>query len=231
MKKFLLYIAAFFTVSALILFLYGKFCEMFFLEIKYFPIESRRAWAMKQHDGKYDYAVLGSSRAEGAFDMKLLDSIIQKNGINIGSNGSGFVDNFLVLSKFLENKNKINTLYLQVDNYCLDPERSFSNSFHVFNFLPFWKDTIYQQAISHYLTKKDKYLFNNFPWMRFYVYNKYFSPLEVSRRIYLSNRKGNKRIDQLLKSTTLKPTALKDSSRFFFKKNSRKFIIDNFDIE
>ncbi len=231
MKKFLSYIAIFFAVAALLLFLYGQFCEKFFLERKYFPNESRRAWAMKQYNGQYDYAVLGSSRAEGAFDMILLDSISQKKGINISSNGSGFVDNFLVLHKFLDNKNTIKTLYLQVDNYSLDPEGNFSNAFHVFNFLPFWKDSTYQNAILHYLPKKDQILFKNIPWMRFYVYNKYFSPLEVSRRILLSRRKDKKRADQLLISSTIKPEILGDSSRFFFKNNSDHFSVNNFDVE
>ena len=231
MKKFLSYIAIFFAVAALLLFIYGQFCEKFFLERKYFPTESRRSWAMKQYKGQYDYAVLGSSRAEGAFDMKLLDSITQKNGINISSNGSGFVDNFLVLHKFLENKNTIKTLYLQVDNYSLDPEGNFSNAFHVFNFLPFWKDSIYQNAILHYLPKKDQILFKNFPWMRFYVYNKYFSPFEVSRRILMSRRKEKKRADQLLISTTIKPEKVGDSSRFFFKNNTNRFRVNQFDVE
>ncbi len=231
MKKFLSYIAIFFAVAALLLFIYGQFCEKFFLERKYFPNESRRAWAMKQFNGQYDYAVLGSSRAEGAFDMKLLDSLSRKNGINISSNGSGFVDNFLVFHKFLENKNAIKTLYLQVDNYSLDPEGNFSNAFHVFNFLPFWKDAVYRNAITHYLPQKDKVLFKYLPWMRFYVYNKYFSPLEVSRRIFLSRKKEKKRADQLLISSTIKPEKVGDSSRFFFKNNSDRFSVNQFDVE
>jgi hypothetical protein len=230
MKKFLKNIALFFTISAMLLFLYAQFCEWFFVQRKYFPEESRRSWAMKQINGHYDYAVLGSSRAEGAFDMILLDSLTQQSGINIASNGSGFVDNFLVLNKFLANNNHIKTLYLQVDNYSLDPEGNFSNAFHAFNFLPYWKEKTYQEAIKHYLPQKDKLLFENLPWMRFYVYNKYFSPVEVARRLMLSRKKTVKRMDQKLRANAMKPVGYGDSARFFHRPHSDSFSINPFDV-
>jgi hypothetical protein len=229
MKKFLRNIALFFVVSFAILFGYAQFCEWFFNLKKYFPDDSRRSWAMKQQNGNYDFAILGSSRAEGAFDMKLLDSVTAQKGINIASNGSGFVDNYLVFHKFLENRNRINTLYLQVDNYSLDPEANFSNAFHVFNFLPFWKDSIYQRAITHYLSEKDRIIFKQSSWLRYYVYNKYFSPIEVSRRLLLS-RKQSKRMDQKLKGNPASTTPVNDSARFFYKSGSDSFKINSFDV-
>ncbi|MEN9964799.1 MAG: hypothetical protein RL582_1894 [Bacteroidota bacterium] len=229
MRKFLRNITVFFLVSFAILFGYGQFCEWFFNLRNYLPDDSRRSWAMKQQNGQYDFAVLGSSRAEGAFDMKLLDSLSSQKGINIASNGSGFVDNYLVFQKFLENRNHINTLYLQVDNYSLDPEANFSNAFHVFNFLPFWKDSLYQQAISHYLSEKDRTIFQYSPWLRYYVYNKYFSPIEVSRRLWLS-RKQAKRMDQKLKANPVLVASKPDSARFFHKAGSDRFSINPFDV-
>ena len=229
MKKFLKHIGLFFIVSFAILFAYAQFCEWFFNLKDYFPDDSRRSWAMKQKNGNYDYAVLGSSRAEGAFDMQLLDSVTLQKGINIASNGSGFVDNYLVFYSFLKNNNHIKTLYLQVDNYSLDPEANFSNAFHVFNFLPFWKDTVYQQPIQHYLSEKDKLIFTKTPWLRYYVYNKYFSPIEVSRRILLS-RKKSKRMDQKLKGSPDVATSNMDSARFIYKPGSDTFKINPFDV-
>jgi hypothetical protein len=230
MKKFLKNIVIFFAISTMVLFLYAQFCEWFFLQRKFYPEESRRSWAMKQTNGHYDYAILGSSRAEGAFDMILLDSLTHQSGINIASNGSGFVDNYLVLNKFLQNNNQIKTLYLQVDNYSLDPEGNFSNAFHAFNFLPYWKEKTYQEAIKHYLTQKDILLFNCLPWMRFYVYNKYFSPVEVGRRLMLSRKKSSKRMDQKLRANLVKPVGYGDSTRFFHSPHSDSFSINPFDV-
>ncbi len=230
MKKFFKKILVYLFVSLLILTVYGLFCECFFGIQKYFPNDSKRAWSMKQQSQQYDYAVLGSSRAEEAFDMLLLDSLIQEKGINIGCNGSGYVDNYLVLNKFLQNKNTIKTLFLQVDIYSLDPEHNFSNSFHVYNFLPFWHDTIFKSAISHYLSSSDQMVFNYAPWMRFYVYNKYFSPIEVIRRLKQNSYPEKKRFD--------KPTwyfstpELKTDSSIFFKKGlPREIKIQPFDVE
>jgi hypothetical protein len=47
----------------------------------------------------------------------------------------------------------------------------------------------------------------------------------------LSRKKEKKRADQLLISTTLKPEKVGDSSRFFFKNNSDRFSVNQFDVE
>lgn len=215
----------FFLLSA-----YGFFCEWFFTKEKYFPDESKRAWSMKQQNTRFDYAVLGSSRAEGAFDMSLLDSLLQQKGINIGCNGSGFVDNYLVFSRFIQNHNSIKTLFLQVDVYSLDPEHNFSNSFHVYNFLPFWKEDIFKTAISHYLTRSDSLVFTYLPWMRFYVYNKYFSPFEVLRRVKngQSVKIAKKDRPQYYFTT---PKIFTDSSIFYKNSIPRGITIQSFDVD
>ncbi len=230
MKVLLKKTLIFLLVIFLLLSAYGFFCEWFFIKEKYFPNESKRAWSMKQRNTFFDYAVLGSSRAEGAFDMNLLDSLIKQKGINIGCNGSGFVDNYLVFNKFLQNNNKIKTLFLQVDIYSLDPEHNFSNSFHVYNFLPFWHDTIFKSAISHYLSKSDQIIFNYTPWFRFYVYNKYFSPIEVARRLKQRNYSENKRIEKPIYYAS-PPKQKIDSSIFYKKGLPREIKIQPFDVE
>jgi hypothetical protein len=229
MNRFLIKTGIFLIISFLMLWAYGTFCEWFFVKTSYFPNDSRRYWAMKQKNIDADYVVLGSSRAEGAFDMQLLDSLTHQHGINLSSNGSGYVDNYLVLSKFLEHGNQVKLLYLQVDNYSLDPEGSFSNAFHVFNFLAYWHDPEFQKIIAHYLTPFQQRLFYALPWLRFYVYNKYFSPVEVIRRVKLKNKSGAIRMDQKLKASFLAPSTLPDSSRFFGGNGTRKFQVNAFD--
>ena len=231
MKNILLRLSLFFSICLVILIAYGFLCEWFFKQEKFLPSDSRRYWAMKQKNQEFDYVVLGSSRAEGAFDMAMLDSLTGLKGINIGSNGSGFVDNYLVLTRFIENKNKFKYLFLQTDIYSLDPTRSFSNAFHVYNFIPYWKSPVFKDAISHYLDNTDQKMFSLAPWMRFYKYNKYYSPLQMVSR-FRSAKKKNKRLDQQIKSTAAFPkNYMIDSTLFFKSKGSKKITVDSFDLK
>ena len=230
MKNFIKNSFIFLCICASILYAYCVFCEWFFNQDKFLPSNSRRYWAMKQSKGVFDYAVLGSSRAEGAFDMKMLDSLTGLKGINIGADGSGYVDNYLVFNKFLNNKNKIKYLFLQTDVYSLDPTRSFSNAFHVYNFLPYWKNPVFKEALCHYLDSTDIFLFTNLPWLRFYKYNKFYSPLQIIE-IMKTKSQVSKRIDQNIKSSMIVPTKTKTDSTVFFKpENSRKIFVDSFDL-
>lgn len=97
--------------------------------------KSKRQWVDRLSMNIFDYAVLGSSRAHGAFDMKLLDSLLQKKGVNIGADGSGHLDNYLSLYRFIKQGNKIDKLFLVVDQSSLNSEESFSSPFHPFDYL------------------------------------------------------------------------------------------------
>lgn len=206
---------------------YGWFCEWFFNQQKYFNEDSKRLWVMKQKNRSFDFAVLGSSRGDGAFDMPLLDSLLQIKGVNIASDGSGYVDNYLILNKFLQNNNKIRYLFLQTDIYALDPVRNFSNAFHVHNFLPFWKEEMYKNTIEHYLDSTDRFLFNAVPSLRFYKYNKYYSPYEVVRRI-INAKQISAQYKNVYYSNSVAPSKI-DSSKIIKQSNSRSFSIEPFD--
>jgi hypothetical protein len=230
MKFFILRSFIFLSICFLALAAYGLFCEWFFRNDTYLPQSSKRYWAMKLKNGDYDYAVLGSSRAEGAFDLNLLDSLIGLQGVNIAANGSGYVDNYLVLNKFLKNGNKIKYLFLQADIYSLDPEGSFSNAFHVYNFAPYYKDSVYKKAIDHYLSNEDQQMFHYISWLRFYKYNKYFSPLQVCQR-YKQSKSSLKRPDlNVFADSSFRNDFIQDSSRFYKKPGSKQFKVDSFDL-
>jgi hypothetical protein len=230
MKSFILRSVVFLSVSFLALIAYGYFCEWFFLENKFLPQNSKRYWAMKLQNGNYDYAVLGSSRGEGAFDLNQLDSLTGLNGVNISANGSGYVDNYLVLTKFLQNGNRIKYLFLQTDIYSLDPEGSFSNAFHVYNFAPYYGDSIYKNAIDHYLSVEDQTMFHYLPLLRFYKYNKYFSPVQIVQR-YKQSKGGLKRPDLNVKSDSVYTSITNvDSSRFLKNAGSKYLKVNSFDL-
>ncbi|SMP19850.1 hypothetical protein SAMN06265367_10339 [Algoriphagus winogradskyi] len=165
---------------------YGAFCDYFFTQKRYLDLAEKKQWVLAQDGGDYDYAVLGSSRAYGAFDMNMLDSLTGMSGINLASNGSGFKDNLLVLNLFLQN-NTIDKLFLQVDLGSLNSKESFSNEFHAFTFLPYWEDSIVQKVLRNDIPALDNRLTSLIPQWRYFYFNKYFSPKEVLRRAELSD--------------------------------------------
>lgn len=167
----------------LVLFIYGygSFCDYFFTQNRFLDLSEKKQWVLAQKGGSFDYAVLGSSRAYGAFDMVLLDSLSGKNGINLGSNGSGFKDNYLVFSHFLKS-NTIKALYLQVDMHSLNSKESFSNEFHAFTFMPYWEDAEMKSLLKEEIPLLDNLVSDIFPEWRYFYFNKYFSPKEIIRR-------------------------------------------------
>lgn len=162
---------------------WGRFCNWFFSKPEYLDDKSnKRAWVVKLRDKKFDRGVLGSSRAYNSFDMASLNRYLGGSDVNLGANGSGYVDNFLTLYLFLANHNHIDTLFLQVDIYSLDSKSNFSNAFHTYQFLPYWSDSIVVRSLWPYLDSKDRVIWTYLPDLRYFKYNKYFSPKEVARR-------------------------------------------------
>ena len=186
MNQFLSKIGISAVFLLLFIYSYGSFCDYFFTQDRFLDLSEKKQWVLAQNGGSFDYAVLGSSRAYGAFDMVLLDSLTGKNGINLGSNGSGFKDNYLVLSHFLKS-NTIEELYLQVDMNSLNSKESFSNEFHAFTFMPYWEDAEVKTVLKEELPFLDNLVSDVFPEWRYFYFNKYFSPKEITRRYMKSS--------------------------------------------
>lgn len=186
MKQFLLKAGIGAGLLFVFVFAYGSFCDFFFTQKENLDLSEKKSWVLAQENGVYDYAILGSSRAFGAVDMNLLDSLTGRTGINIASNGSGFKDNFLVLHLFLKT-NAIKKLFLQVDMGSLNSKAAFSNEFHAFTFLPYWNDSLVRGVLQEELPKLNNNFTNMFPHGRYFYFNKYFSPKEVIRRARLTH--------------------------------------------
>lgn len=186
MRRFLVKTMVVIVVGILFMAIYARFCDYFFSDARYLDhISSKRSWILKKRNTVNDYAVLGSSRAYGAFHIKTLDSLLEKKGINIAANGSGLVDNFLLYHLFLENNNKIKYLFINVDSYALSS--GLERTFHVYNFLPYWRDEIIKNAILESVGPKERFVLSIAGFLRYYKYNKYFSPLEIVRRYRLGS--------------------------------------------
>lgn len=186
MRKFLI---RFFAVSGAVLVfmvLYGAFCDRFFSDKRFLDhVSNKRAWVLKQENKNYDYAILGSSRAFEGFNMLQLDSMLNCKGVNIAANGSGLLDNYLMFYLFLNNNNHVKHLFINLDSYAL--ASSVDRTFHVYNFLPHWSDPVIRTTISELISPVERSLYSYAPFLRYFKYNKYYSPKEVVRRYYFKD--------------------------------------------
>jgi len=134
---------------------------------------SKVDWILNKKNEQFDNAFIGSSRVFNMIDIKMFEQKTNSKSINIGTSGSSFAENYLLLYKFIKNNNKIKQLFLQIDIYCLDTKVAYKYPFHDYNFLPYMNDSVVANimkdnvSIIKYLTWKHvpfaKYIaFSNF---------------------------------------------------------------------
>ncbi|SMC79019.1 hypothetical protein SAMN04488101_10346 [Pedobacter nyackensis] len=232
MKSFLIRLSLFLLFSFIFLFLYSRLCDYLFTTVEYANKAAKREWIFMKNGEKYDYVILGSSRAEGALDIKLVDSITQRKGVNLGVGGAGFADNYLILDKFIKS-NKLKTVYLQVDLYSFDSDKGFTNSFSIPNYLPFWNEPVVNEVLRDFNQKNDNVLWTYVPFTRYMKYNKYYNPFELLRRLrkidaYQTDKfdfsSGTKSPEEKVFNMDVFNTNYKVSQNFDIKKKDLKYL-------
>lgn len=134
---------------------------------------SKQNWVLKIKNYNLDYAVLGSSRVYNMIDINSLDSTFKKKGINLGTSGSAYAENYIILSEFIS-KNKISTLILNTDEYCFNSKNSYgSDPLHKYEFLPLFNK--YNDVFYDYIPKWKFYLWKIIPVTKYIEYNKQFN--------------------------------------------------------
>jgi hypothetical protein len=128
-------------------------------------------WLNSKKDQKYTFAFLGSSRVLNMVDVKYLEDTWQTSGINLGSAGSGFADNYLVLYEFYKNGNHSNNLFLQIDEQSLDPEKGFGYPFHEHLFFNLLGDKIADEVFIDQSGKIKYFAWKHFPFLRYIEFN------------------------------------------------------------
>lgn len=192
---------------------YAFLCDKLFKGNNYYLGNTKRYWQLSIKDQNYDYIILGSSRAYGSIDVTLLDSLLGKRGINLGLDGSSFLENYISLKLFLSNGNKVNSIFLQIDPYSLMSEKSFSNPLHSYAYLPFWDTDKELKNILH----KNIPLIESWSFypslLPYYIYNNYYSPVNVYKGLMTNGNfcegefdcnTGNKIFNQLSQSQHLR---------------------------
>lgn len=182
MKKFLKRSGVALVILIGFIVLYGYACDILFKDRDIFLGSSKRYWQLSIKNQNYDYLVLGSSRAYASIDINLLDSLTHSRGVNFGLDGSGYKENYLSLKLLLLNNNSLRRVYFQVDPYSFMSDKSFSNAFHTYTYLPFWNlDRSIQSALIDEAKFSGHYPF--LYYFNYFVFNKYYSPYQVGKSL------------------------------------------------
>jgi hypothetical protein len=123
-------------------------------------------WLAKVKEQQYDYVIHGNSRAYTTVDIGKVNKSTGKKGINISVDGSSITDQYLMLKLFLSQRNKVKTMYLQVDPFSSNTEQIFD--FAIPKFFPYLKNDI---VFDHF--KRFGYEWYAYRYIPFYRYAKY----------------------------------------------------------
>lgn len=146
----------------------------------HFYTYNKQTWILEQKEKRYDYVALGSSRIFNMFDAGTFNAYSGYTGLNIGTSGSNYAENYIVFSEFIKN-NKISTLILNLDEFSLNASKSFSYPFHDFEFLPLFNQ--YRSVFYDYLPEWKYYLWKVLPVAKYCEYNSKYTlkrPLNFS---------------------------------------------------
>lgn len=128
-------------------------------------------WLNSKKNQIYSFAFLGSSRTLNMTDIKYLQDEWRIPGINMGSAGSGLADNYLVLYEFYKNNNRIDNLFLQIDEQSLDPSRGFGYPFHDYLFFNLLGDKTAEEVFLEQSGSTKYFIWKHFPFLRYIEFN------------------------------------------------------------
>ena len=159
MRSFIKYIVNLIVISLLILIIGDLIYTYTFY--KCIP-RNKLQYVLKNYDKNYDNVFIGSSRVANHIDVKYLDSLSGQKNLNLGVEGANYADNLLMLELFINNKNKVSKIFLQLDHFYEYNEMSaIANS----DALPF----IRNEVISSHFKKYDKQYYSYY-YLPFYRY-------------------------------------------------------------
>lgn len=163
---------------------------------------NKSTWIINRSGDTVDYAFLGSSKIYNLIDIKTLIEGTDIKAINLGTSGSSYGENLLILEKYLQH-NVVKNLVLGVDYFMLiDPNIFFRYPFHDYLFTPFiGKDSIIRKNIFLNSKKLNYYKWLYLPFTRYLDFNSQYFNSE-----YFSNYRFKPQFDEY--GTELYPDSL-----------------------
>lgn len=165
----------------------------------------KQNWILTRQNNNCDYAVLGSSRVFNMVDIKSLDSSWNSKGINLGTSGSCYGENFLILSEFVK-RNRISKLLLNIDQFSLNSQHSFSYPFHDFEFLSM--TNAYDSVFYDFTPTWKYYLWKVLPVTKYIEYNHNYT-LKKNSDTALDLKMGTRLINKMIEKEGAKIESLK----------------------
>jgi len=159
-------------------------CGYTALFTRYKQDQSKKNWTLMRKGDTLDYATIGSSRVFHMIDVPLLNTLLEKKGMNIGTSGSSYSDNYALLVKYLE-RNKIQSLLLNVDELCFHSSTAYTYPFKDYEFMPyFFEDTI-NEVYKDNVPKWKYYLWTGLPLSRYIEFNEHY---ELGSTLWLHSK-------------------------------------------
>ena len=216
MIRFLKYIAIrFILFLILIIFLDLIFTKIY---VNTNVIRNKIQYIFKNKNKQFDYVFLGSSRIEFHINTTLIDSISNKNSLNLGISGQGLPETFLMLKLLKDNNIKTNKIFLQVDESALRLTTKKTNLLGASYFMPYIN--LNSNVKNHMKIYDINYI--NDAYFPFYKYIKY-SP-KIGYRELLLTLSGKKRTDNFF--IGLEKTFDKKTETYQFVKNYNNLLLN-----
>jgi hypothetical protein len=136
----------------------------------------KQIWIMNKENKRYNIAFLGASRVYTCIDVGLIEKILKIKAINLGCDGSSLMENYVVLSQFLKHGNKINKLYLQLDQTALsNMKKALSYPFHDYLFLNKLKEEEVKEAFIEDKGCLKYYFWRYIPLSKYAEFNHFYT--------------------------------------------------------
>ena len=161
-----------FTLSVLLLYSIDGFWGNWLTK----QITEKQIWILNKKGKLYNLAFLGSSRVYTCVDIDVVQKKTRRSAVNLGCDGASLMENFVILKQFLNNGNKIEQLYLQLDNSSLiNMKKALSYPFHDYLFL----NKLNQEEVKNAVIENSGYLkyffWRYFPLFKYAEFNHFYS--------------------------------------------------------
>lgn len=159
MRQFFKYMLVLLGMSILV----AVLCDAVYTAVFYKTVpRNKLQFVLKNKNLHYNNVFLGSSRVANHIDILYLDSISGEKNLNLGVEGANYGDNLLTLKIFIENDNKVQKVFLQLDHFY---ESNEMNAIASSDALPF----IHNDIIANHFQKYDKkyYEYYYIPFFRY----------------------------------------------------------------
>ncbi len=134
------------------------------------------SWVINMKNKHFGIGFLGSSRVYNMVNMDIIEKKTGYNSINMGSGGASCMENYITLKFFLDNNNKLDNLYLQIDaSNLIDMHKAFSYPFREYVFFGKMNDEELSEAIKLNNGYLKYYFWKYVPFVRYAEFSHVFS--------------------------------------------------------